>query len=261
MKFRVLTRLMIVFLLFVFMTLILCDRPLILAEIDHITITADDYLDYLQQQGIDIHTVPSLVQHMTYLTQMINDRIAITQNIDRCINEAVSQDPEGNECYTFFQKNKSKYIQKMRTKIDIIETADSLLASQIAREAQISGNFDALKKQYHLNLETRHILENQEFIDQDQYGIIGQTASKMNVDEISDPVRLDSHYVIIKTIDRLPERQKKYEECIYKIRMDCKQAIRDSIKIEIIKKYKEEEGITIYENHLKKVFQKHSQKA
>jgi len=260
MKSRVLTSLLIVVLCSVFITLILCDRPLVLAESGSISITADDYLHYLKEKGIDIQTVSTQIQHMNYLSQMINEQIVIVENVDQCVDDTVIQEPKASECYTFFQENKSKYIQKMRTKIDIIETADSLLAFQIAQEAQTTGNFNDLKKKYHIDIQTRHLLEN-EFIDQDQYGIIGKTASRMNVDEISDPVSLDGHYVIIKTIDRLPERQKKYEECVQKIRMDCKQAMKDSLKNNIIKKYKEEEEITIYENHLKKVFQKHSQKA
>jgi len=178
---------------------------------------------------------PYKEQYDKQVEQILNSTL---KNREVDLKVAITED-KMKEYYT---NNQKAFIEPEKIEVqEVFIKNDKQLADEIARRAKSGESFDKLAETYNTRPVTKSKKGMLGKIKENSYGIIGETAFKMKVGEISEPLKVGANYSIIKMLGREEERFRTFEE--------SKSTVRSKLRQELIKQ-KEKEWIEKMNNQI-----------
>lgn len=139
------------------------------------------------------------------------------------------------EAYYEAHKYEEKYLTRPQARVQVIRSLDKDIAETVYARAKKGENFTDLAKKYH---QTNGAFKNSEgflpTLFQNEYGPIGEAASKMVLNEIHEPIQFGDSYVVVKVLEKIA--------AVPKFLPEVKEAIRSDI---LMTRLKEVEGIEL----------------
>jgi len=164
---------------------------------------------------------PYKEQYDKQVEQILNSTL---KNREVDLKVAITED-KMKEYYT---NNQKAFIEPEKVEVqEVFIKNDKQLADEIARRAKSGESFDKLAETYNTRPVTKSKKGMLGKIKENSYGIIGETAFKMKVGEISEPLKVGANYSIIKILGREEERYRTFEE--------AKSTVRNKLRQELIK--------------------------
>jgi len=186
-------------------------------------------------------------QIITKLENLILNRLE-TREIHDKIN------PHEEVFEKYYEEKREKYKRPETVKVQEVFVKDRSLGVEIATRAKRGEDFGALADKYNKRSTTKNNHGMLGYIRENQYGLVGKTAIKMNPGEIAGPIKMGKNYSIIKVLDRKPETPMTYEEAKSRVRSDLKKQMRTQRESEWLESLRTKTNVQIYEGVLKKAF-------
>lgn len=156
----------------------------------------------------------------------------------------------------YYELNKSRYIQPVQTRVQILALKDSLTAARVFEQARQGESFESLIRDFHQKSVYGDDPISTTFLCPDDQYPIGEKAAAMEVDEIFGPMKYEDGFVILKTVDRLPEKQIGFEESFLKLKEDYHKQKADSIRSLVVSVLWDSLEVNIHEENLVQAFSK-----
>jgi len=157
----------------------------------------DAFASALQQNNVSIDQVREDIEHYLLAEKMIEPSIKITEK----------------EMKTYFEKNKDSFDQKEQVKASHILVKDEATAKKVKKELDNGKDFAELAKKYSTdksNAATGGELGY--FAKGEMAEEFEKAAFSLKIDEVSEPVKTEFGYHIIKVSDKKAAKAAEYEE-------------------------------------------------
>jgi len=117
---------------------------------------------------------------------------------DKFVRPVVSQE----DVQTYYDENKDDYQTGIKMQVQEIFVDSQEEAQDIVAKLDAGGDFDILAERFNTRQKTKDNKGMLGWISPRQYSVIGRTANTLKVGEISSPIRVGSHYSIVRVLDR-----------------------------------------------------------
>ncbi len=202
---------------------------------------------YGYEHGID------KTREMKELVQKERER----QMISRIRRVKIDQntEPSEEELLAVYNENPHQYEVGAEVKVQEIVVSDEEMARQVYEKAKSGDDFDALAREFNERLQTREADGVLGYLRQRDYGMVSREAVKMKSGEISEPIKSNGRYSIIKILDRKSGALEPFEDVRLQIRRVKRIEQRDKLTADWIASLKDSYPVAIYEDVLKKEFE------
>ncbi|MBN1479847.1 hypothetical protein EH223_18230 [candidate division KSB1 bacterium] len=147
------------------------------------------------------------------------------------------------------------YENDISVNVQEILVSDSSLAYDIYQKAMSGENFDSLAVKFNERQETKEKAGVLGFITWRQYGSIGRAAVRLKQGEISEPIKYENRFSIVKIRDRQAGELKPFEDVRAGIRREKRIELRDKLYDEWLEKLRQEYPIAIFSHVIMKQFE------
>ncbi|WP_423407883.1 peptidylprolyl isomerase [Heyndrickxia sp. MSNUG] len=157
----------------------------------------DAFASALQQNNVSIDQVRDDIEHYLLAEKMIEPSIKITEE----------------EMKTYFEKNKDSFDQKEQVKASHILVKDEAAAKKVKEELDNGKDFAELAKKYSTDKSNAAAGGDLGYFGKGEMAKeFEKAAFSLKVDEISEPVKTEFGYHIIKVSDKKAAKAAKYED-------------------------------------------------
>lgn len=191
-------------------------------------------------------------ENVKRLFNKVKEEIMIQQLLDRKISDEV--EVTDSEIEKHYSENQNKYMEPAKIRASHILVDSELIAKKILEDLNRGGNFAELAKEYSLDISTK-----------DKGGDLGYfekgallsefelACDKLNVGEMSDVVKTDLGYHIIKVLDKKESRLKILEEVKDDIKSELLLDKEISLYNSLLQELRKNQNITINKELLEEV--------
>lgn len=157
----------------------------------------DAFASALQQNNVSIDQVRDDIEHYLLAEKMIEPSIKITEE----------------EMKTYFEQNKDSFDQKEQVKASHILVKDEAAAKKVKEELDNGKDFAELAKKYSTDKSNAAAGGDLGYFGKGEMAEeFEKAAFSLKVDEISEPVKTEFGYHIIKVSDKKAAKAAKYED-------------------------------------------------
>lgn len=158
------------------------------------------------------------------------------------------------ELLKHYQEHLHWYENNVEVNVQEISVADSALAYNIYQSAMSGENVDSLAVQFNERQETKDKAGVLGFIDRRQYGPIGRAAVKLKQGEISEPIKYENRYSVIKIVERRSGELKPFESTKAAINREKRLELRDKLHDEWMQELRRNYSVYIFSRVIMKHF-------
>lgn len=152
-----------------------------------------------------------------------------------------------------YEANKSSYVEPAKYKVQQIVVQDLAKAKMIAGRGKKNENFDQLATQYNELDHSKAQRGNLGYITESQQGIVGRMAAKMKAGQVSDPIKIDLGYAIIKVLDIRPAEGHEYNHVKNQIKIKLGQQLRASSTNDWLQELRKKYRVFVSSDRLRKL--------
>lgn len=167
--------------------------------------------------------------------------------------EELYEQYDDGELAQYFEANKEKYKTPEKYKVQEILVDSYQVALEIKAKSK-GVSFDSLAQAFNTRPTTRGNNGMLGFISSREYGAIGQAAGKMNVGQISNPIKMGDKYSVIKVIEKKEETIPLLENLKPRVIADLKRTKRLTLRESWIDSLRSSTTVAVYRTNIEKVF-------
>jgi parvulin-like peptidyl-prolyl isomerase len=255
------------------------DRPLV--SYKDVTIRVKDFSDYYDRASF--FTRPRRENRLTGIQQFLMERVMavlLPEEIDRAnvedipevsrVMNAKKEEFMVNRLYEdlinqqtvvthemihdYYNEHKDFFISPETRRFGVILTGDIETAQNAYSEIQKGTRFRKIARAYSIDESTRETLGETKLLakgDQPEMDRVG--FELQNVGDVSEPFETSRGWMILKLTERSDEREYTLDESEDTVRKIIKQQMNEDRLNELLAKWKDELGVVIHKDNLKKI--------
>ncbi len=153
----------------------------------------------------------------------------------------------------FFEKHRSRYWLPDQVRVQEILVPTRSEAEQIIKRLKSEEDFIELAKRYSLRKTSSSINGDLGWISRRQMGNISATAFRLNIAEISNPIKVEGGFSVIKVLGKRHQRNKTYEEAKPELMADVRRQMSETIYNQWVERLKSKTKIQINDSLINKI--------
>jgi len=184
------------------------------------------------------------------------------QMVDLLVNRDIVGEVKSTdeELKQYYEKNKNRYVEQEKVKVQEIMVKDKNLAEKIMRWAKAGKNFGKLARKYTERPGFKKKNGVLGYFSRGRWGIIGEKAFDLKVGEIAGPIAMpwgsSQRYSVIKLLGRKPPKQKAFKDVKKQVLRDFTSEVRKKREADWTNNKRKELGVKIYTKVLESAFRK-----
>lgn len=179
------------------------------------------------------------------------EEIMVSKMFDELVSSQTKVTPD--EVEEFYQTNIDAYRRPEQRRFGVILTGSKNAAMEAYERIKAGEDFLAVAMKYSIDVETKPNQAETDFLsrgDQPELDKVGFALE--NIGDVSEPFMTSKGWVILRLVERKPERLLRLDEVWSSVEADLKRMKDDERLEQLIAKWKKSIPIEIYEDNLKK---------